>query len=143
MHSRSGISRGYLASLGNQIEAHAVLAAVFLEGIEGPDDLRHVAHFIGPLADHAAVDHAQVVPVLTFVSRRGQKIVHHALQILQAEAGGVHGVGIAHGFRVLPESAPCARSVVKRSQGVLSCSRAHLSSVLFSSSEVLASLIGA
>ena len=93
--------RGHLARLGNQVEAHAVLAAMLLEGVERSDDLRDVAHLIGPLADHAAVDGPQVVPILAVVRGRGQQIVHHALEILQAQAGGVHGIGIAHCFGIL------------------------------------------
>ena len=96
------LHRLQLPGLGNRSKDHAALSHIFLLRVESSHDLRHVIHFQRPLAQHAPVKFGQVVIGLAlFGGGGGQQHFGDALQILDPERGGLHGVRIAHGLSQL------------------------------------------
>ena len=90
---------GFLPRARDQLEAHAVLADVLLLRVVAADDRGDVIHLERPLAEQAAVDFFEVREGLAgFRRRRRHEHRGHALEVLQAERRGQHGVLVADRF---------------------------------------------
>ena len=88
-----------LALFFDEAEDAAFLPDGLFLAVEPADDLRNVIHLGLPLADHAAVHFGKVVVGLAFLpGSGGHEHFGYALQVLHAQRGGLHGIGIADGF---------------------------------------------
>ena len=96
-------------------EHQSLLTNKLLLLVLAADNARDMPHLLRPLTDRAAVNLFEIVVRRSILPRRRRfDELHRALEIFHAQRGRLHGVGIAHRFRLFARVRTTRTSVARK-----------------------------